>query len=208
MKPISVFFPRVLPYVPGCSEPLAQQALVDAAIVFCEESQVIRARLDGFSTVPDQVSYELDAPAQQQVARILEVRVDGRPIPMVMAEDVGMISDAVGRPMACYTDATGSEFVLRLFPIPDGVYQVQVSAALRPSRDATSVEDDLFNLWSDALVSGALARLMAVPAQPFSNPALAGGYSVAALSAARKARVEGSFARVRGSTGVTQRPFA
>jgi hypothetical protein len=208
MKPISEFFPRVIPYVPGCSEPLAQQALLDAAIVFCEESQVIRARLDEFSTVADQVSYELDAPAQQQVARVLEVRVDGRPIPMVMAEDVGMITDAVGRPMACYTDATESEFVLRLFPVPDGAYPVQVRAALRPTRTATSVEDDLFNLWSDAVVSGALARLMAVPAQPFSNPALAGGYSAAALSAARKARVEGSFGRVRGSTGVTQRPFA
>jgi hypothetical protein len=198
----------VIPYVPGCSEPLAQQALLDAAIAFCEESQVIRARLDSFPTVNAQVGYTLVAPLGQQVARVLEVRVDGRPIPMVMAEDVGMISDAVGRPMACYTDATDSTFELRLFPVPDGVYQVQVTAALRPTRDATEVEDDLFNLWSDALVSGALARLMAVPAQPFSNPALAGGYSVAALSAARRAKVEGSFGRVRGSTGVTQRPFA
>jgi hypothetical protein len=208
MKPISEFFPRVMPHVPGCSEPLAQQALVDAAIVFCEESQVIRARLDEFSTTADQVSYELDAPAQQQVARILEVRVDGRPIPAVMAEDVNLITDAVGSPMAYYTDATGSEFTLRLFPVPDGVYQVQVSAALRPTRTATSVEDDLFNLWSDAVISGALARLMLVPAQPFSNPAAAGGYGASAASAARKARIEGGFGRVRGSTGVTQRPFA
>lgn len=207
MKPISTFFPRMLPYLPGCSEPLAQQALLDAAIVFCEDTQALRAELDDFETAPGQAAYELNVPSAQQVARILEVRVEGRVIPAVAAEDVNLLNHATGHPMAYYTDRTDSQFTLRLFPTPDDAYTVSVRAAVRPTRDADVLEDDLFDLWSDAVLFGAVARVMAVPGQPFSDPAGSMNYSIMAARAASKARVEGNFGRVRSTSRVRGRPF-
>lgn len=208
MKPISDFFPRMLPYLPGCSEPLAAQAILDAAIVFCEDAQVVREELDGFVTVAGEKSYELYAPAQQQIARVLDVLVDGRSIPGIAAEDVDLLVGAEGSPVSFYTSRNGSELLLNLFPTPDKAYQVQVRAALRPARNATQLEDDLFNLWSDAVLAGAMARVMAVPGQPFSDPAAAVGYGMAAARAANKARVEGNFGRVRANMRVRSHPFA
>lgn len=208
MKPISDFFPRMLPYLPGCSEPLAAQAILDAAIVFCEDAQVVREELDSFTTATGEKSYALDAPSQQQIARVLDVTVDGRSLPGIAAEDVDLLVGAEGSPMSFYTSRNGSELLLNLFPTPDKAYQVQVRAALRPTRNATQLEDDLFNLWSDAVIAGAMARVMAIPGQPFSDPAGSAGYDVAAARAANKARVEGNFGRVRANMRVRSRPFA
>ena len=51
MISIDSFFSRVLPYVVGCSEPMARQAVLDSAIKFCDQSNVIRQTVDAFSTV-------------------------------------------------------------------------------------------------------------------------------------------------------------
>ena len=208
MKPISTFFPRLLPYLTGCTEPLAQQVLVDSAIAFCEDTQVIRAELDEFQTRPGENAYELEAPSQQQVARVLDVKVSGRTLTAVVAEDVDLLMAAVGTPMAYYTDRTDSQFTLRLFPKPDGEYAVKVRAALRPMRTATAVEDDLFDLWSDAVICGALSRAMNIPGQPFSDPAGAAYHMSMAINASRKARLEGNYGRIRGNSRVRGVPFA
>ena len=50
MIPLSAFFPRLLPNVLGCPEPLAQQALLDSAIEFCSRSLAVTTTLDRTTT--------------------------------------------------------------------------------------------------------------------------------------------------------------
>jgi hypothetical protein len=207
MKPISDFFPRMLPYLPGCSEPMAAQALVDAAIAFCEDSMVLREPLAPVAVVADTEAYTLVAPVQQQVARVLSVRLGDRELAAVMAEDVNLLPAATGRPMAFYTTRTGSALQVHLFPTPDEAGSLVAQVALRPTKTADELEDDLFDLWSDAVISGAMARCMAVPGQPFSDPSGAAAYGSAAAALSRKARVESYHGRVRGSIRVRSRPF-
>lgn len=73
MKPVSDLFSRVMPYLPGGTEPLVAQALVDAAIMFCEDAQVVRTTLDTITCKPGQAAYDLLAPNQQIVGRIQRV---------------------------------------------------------------------------------------------------------------------------------------
>ena len=54
MKPLSDFFPHILPHLPGCSEPLAAQMLLESAVYFYTMSELV---LDNPPTV---VSAELD----------------------------------------------------------------------------------------------------------------------------------------------------
>jgi len=175
MKPLSAFFPRILPYLPGCPEPLAAQVLVNAAIEFCEASLTLRQNLDKFTTSVGQIQYDLDPPStQHEINRVMGVTLDGKELSPGMAEMLrGDLPTAGAKPRGFYTDRTDSTFTLMLAPPPDKVYDVVVNVTLRPASAATLLDDDLYNVWIDPIVSGAIARAMQIPNQPFSNPAQA-----------------------------------
>lgn len=210
MKALSAFFPRILPYLPGCPEPLAAQVLIDAAIEFCDSSLVLRQNLDTFNTVVGRVQYDLDAPsAQHDINRVMGVTLDGKELVAGMAEALrGDMPTAPAKPRGFYTDRTDSVFTLMLSPPPDEVYSVLVNVALSPARTATQLDDDLYNTWINPIVSSAIAQAMQIPGQPFSNPAQA---QILLNSVARQtvtSRIEGNYGFVRGSMRVRSRPFA
>ena len=209
MKPLSAFYPRILPYAPGCSEPFAAQALVSAAIEFCESAQVLREDLDTFYTVEDQIQYDLDPPnSQLTFTRIMGVTLDDTvELKGIMAEELRNLPQEKAKPRAFYTDRTGSSFTLRLGPKPDGVYKVVVHAALRPTREATQLEDDLYSIWIDPLVSATLSKILQVPNQPFTNFMMAEKYAKDAARGFATSRTEGNYGLIRGSMRVRTRPF-
>jgi hypothetical protein len=70
------------------------------------------------------------------------------------------------------------------------------------------LENDLFDLWSDAVVYGAISRICSIPGQPFSDLVVSAAAASQAARLGGKARVEGSFNRVRGQMRVAPRKFA
>ncbi len=182
------------------------QALVDAAITFCEESMAVRCRLDTATQRPRAGEVDLDLPSNQSVARILGVWVNGNLIQPLLADQVGDTS-ASGAPSAYYTRHNDSTLQLLLYPTPDQTCRVTVEVALRPLRTAKLLEDDLLERWVGALIPGALAHIRAIPDTPFSNPAGALMHAQEASRLAGKARAEGAYGRVRGSQSVAMRPF-
>lgn len=208
MKPISDFFPRMLPYLPGCPEPVAEQAILDAAIAFCESAQVLRAELPLFNTTPGVAVYALMAPAQHQVARVLDVVVGRRALSAAPSDLSGLPSDAHGAPATYFVRAHAGGFQLHLHPRPDEGQPIRANVVLRPTRTATQLDPTLFDLWADAVLAGATARAMAIPGQPFSDPHGSMAYSAAAFRAASRARIEGGTGHVRPSLRVKSAPFA
>ena len=202
------FLPRILPYVSGCSQPMALQALVDSAISFCDDSLVIRQRLDPARTVYGISEFDIDAPSQQAVSRIMKVWIDGVEAHAVPANEVGDWQMPIARPKNFYTLMDGGTLTANFYPVPDGVYRIAGEVALRPLRNATAFSDDLFNTWMEQVVTGALARLMSTPDQPFTNLALGQAATAKALYLSRWARVEGAYGRVNTTVAVRQRPFA
>lgn len=208
MRPTTDFLPRVLPYLMGCPEPLALQAIVDSAITFCDESMALKHYLDPFNTVQGATYYDLDVPAGHQLSRVLNVFVDGIEIASAPAYHAMPDSTTQAKPGIYFAKRNEAVFEMGLYQTPDAVYPVSVYAALRPLRDTTTLDDELFSLWVDAVSAGAIARLMAVPAQPYSDPAGAQAFSVKALNLARRARIETGQGRMRTSMGVRSRAFA
>jgi len=213
MKPVSAFFSRVIPYVIGCPEPLAQQAIVDSAIQFCDDSMVLRETLDSQTTINGQSTYELDAPSQQQITRILGVWADGVQLKSAAQETAVSMAHvstdllSTGWPAHFYTTRTGSELLLNLWPTPNTPISLDVEVVTRPVRDATDLENDLYDFWMNAIVAGALGRLMAIPNQPFTNIELSMTYLAKASREASKARVDGNIGRVVSTQYITPRPF-
>jgi hypothetical protein len=210
MKALSAFYPRILPYLPGCSEPMVNQVLVNSAIEFAENSLTIRQNLDPFNTVVGKIEYDLDPPsAQHDINRVMAVTLNGKELSPGMAEVIrNDLSTAVAMPRGFYTDRTDNTFTLRLAPPPDKVYPVVVAVTLRPSRAATQLDDDMYNIWIDPIVSGAIARAMQIPDQPFTNFAQAQYLLDSAAKQTNNSRIEGNYGLVRGSMRVRSRPFA
>ena len=118
MKALSAFYPRIMPYLPGCSEPFAAQVLLNSAIEFCESSLVLRQNLEPFSTVVGVTQYDLDPPSgQHDINRVMGVTLDGMELRPGMAEIVrNDLPTDKAKPRALYTDRTDSTFTLRLTP--------------------------------------------------------------------------------------------
>jgi hypothetical protein len=210
MKPLSVFYPRILPYLPGCSEPLVDQVLVSAAIDFSEKSLALRQNLDSFRTVIGIDQYDLDAPTtNHDIDRVMSVSVDGRELGAGLFETIrNDLPTANAKPRGFYTDRTDNVLTLKLSPPPDGRYPVIVNVSLRPAMTATQLDDDLFNMWAEPIVAMALARAMQIPDQPFTNFARAQQLLDSAARQTNSARIDGNYGSVRGSMRVRSRPFA
>ena len=210
MKPLSVFYPRILPYLHGCSEPLVDQVLVSSAIAFAEQSAVLRQNLDPFKTVVGIDQYDLDPPtAYHNINRVMGVTVDGTDLTAGLFEAIrNDLPTANAKPRGFYTDRTDNTFTLKLSPPPDGRYTVVVAVTLRPALGTTQLDDDLYNLWAEPVIAGALARAMQIPDQPFTNFAQAQYLMNSAAKQTNTSRIEGNYGFVRGSMRVRPRSFA
>jgi hypothetical protein len=209
MKSITEFLPRLLPYLPGCSEPLAIQALLDSAIDFCERSQVLREPLETLYTEIGISQYYLDPPdTKLAIARVFQVVLDSSELVGIMAEAKGVDATTFARPTHYYTSRANEEFTLFLSPLPDDVYELVITVVLRPAKTATQLPDELFDIWSEPILAGAKARIMLVPGQPFSDTGHAAFATSVAARLTNNARIEGNYGRLRGSMRVKMRPLA
>lgn len=209
MKPITSFLPRVLPYTPGCSEPLVLMALADAAIEFCERTLVIQRKLPSLSTQAGQSVYELDLPPQQSVAVITRVWVAGQPLGSVAAEHAHHSTLPSGTPTSFFTSAQDGVLELLLAPVPTETGQpIEILASLSPVRGATELDDVLLENWAEPIASGALVRLLTMPNQTFSDVATAAMMNQRFERQVSIARIESRHGRVAGTVNMALRALA
>lgn len=207
MQPLSAFYSRIQPFVQGCPEPALNQALVDAAIAFCEDSMVLRTRLDAFYSTKGFGQCELDTgDDQQQIARLLTLTADSQPV-VLLARDDCPVTSGMGRPRFAYTSRDSGAFILNLAPLPDARYEMRAEAVLRPTRSATTLDTDLFDIYIDAIVAGTLARLFGTPGQPYSDAMAAGEAGNIFGRMSSVARREAGIGQVRTTRAVRPRPF-
>ena len=197
-----------MPHLPGCTNALASQALVDSAIDFCNISMVLRERLPASMTMTRVGTYDPSASAFHRVSRITKVWVDDVELSPVVSQSVGVTPATPQKPVSFYVTREGGDILVNLLPVPDAAYTLQVEAVLRPARSATQLDDGLFDIWMEPVLEGAKARLMSLPDQPFSNPNGAKHAAQLAFTLTQKARVDGSYGRVLGGIRVTPNRFA
>lgn len=166
---------HVQPHVPDCPSTMILIAVRQACIEFCRSSRYLRANLDAFNTIVGDDEYELAPPTDTVVAAVLNVRCDGSLLEAARQEDldgeVNYWRELEGPPTR-YIQPDEATIILN--PIPQEIVAVRIFAALRPSQASGGVDEAIFERFLDPIASGALARLMAMPAVAWSNPELAG----------------------------------
>lgn len=209
MIPLSAFFPRLLPSVLGCPEPLAQQALLDSAIEFCGRSLAVTTMLDAVTVTAGNASFVVPTPADTTIAQVLNLWFDGRQIDSSpYSESTDAIAPA-GEPRYFYGQDINEVFNITLMPAPDRTVAggVVMRAALKPTRTAAQVHNILFERYAPAIIDGALAILMSINDQPFSNEQKAMVLSSSARAKANAARTDALYGRVQSSMSVKMRSF-
>lgn len=205
MTPLSAFRPRIAPRVLTALDPTIDQAVLDTCIDFCEQTLIVKATLDSFSTVAATREYDLDATSvMENVCRVMRVWCSETELGATAEDDVNSpfaYVDAItgstnSRSMPrCYTET--SPGVLGLMPTPDAAYQMTIRAAMKPKRSATTVQDILYENWVEAIVDGALFRLYSMPGMAFSNTGMAGVHGALYKKGVNAALLEASRGRTR-----------
>jgi len=202
-----------MPSVPGCPEPLARQAILDAAIEFCEETGVTKVTTDPVYLQAGEAVYSVDLPSQQGVVTVQRAWCGTRELiaaPSAMVSEVQVYigsTPGAGQEPTHFIEHPAGE--VSLFPTPGvGVNAMLVfRATTKPKRTATSVENVLFEDWAEFIVAGALRRLHDVPDTPFFSPQLAQRQAGLFQLGISRARLEAQRGRVRGSMLVAHRAF-
>lgn len=164
---LSAFTPYIAPDVPGCPEPLIDDAVRRAAIEFCEKTRALREAVS-FNTVADQ-DYVTLAPTGGDVARLYKVMYGDEELEPTTRFDFDEDGDT-GQPLEYYIEPPNT---LRLYPVPDAIYAMVAHVAVKPDRDATTLDDVLYNNWRDEIAAGAKAKLLKMSKQPWYDQAAA-----------------------------------
>jgi hypothetical protein len=202
---LNVFLPYVLPSVMGCPDVMARDRILAACIDFCEQTQAWQDWLTPIDVVANTQDYTLPVPDGAAIAGLEEVKLgDARLDPLTRADALDLYgetwdSDLRGTPAGYLRP---DDYTLSLCPIPadSATGLLKVYATLQPARNATTVPDQLAEHHRETIAHGALARLLAVPGQPWSNPPLAAFY------AQQFAGQIGSAAG-KAAKGLTRRPL-
>lgn len=168
MKPIDDFLPLILPRAPGCPEPIAFDAIRQAAIEFCERT---RAWRDTDQFMADEFG-DMFAPAQSVIHQIEDARFDGHRLAPVGVQDLNGLY-----PDLDWTTLQGDQpkYVTQLHPntvkvVPAYSGMITLSLLLKPSNDAMDLPDFIYDQYARTIADGALAEILMIPGQPYTNP--------------------------------------
>jgi hypothetical protein len=200
MAALSDFMPYVLPYVQGCTYPLAELHIRNICIDFCTHAPIVQERPDPIDVVAGQIEYDIDTASYTAATLILEAAYQLRPLAILKVGDINFeqAHQYQGEPRALMQSAQPT-FTLDHTPAVDAPGAITMLVATKPTRMATNVADLLLNDYGFEIGQGVVGRLMMIPGHEWTNPAIAGAYTQIYERARTEARIraEASF----GQTG-------
>lgn len=160
----------------------------EAARDFCQKTLILRETLTAQSIIQGVRDYTLTASTDTAIVKAIEVEVQEtnnedrqriEPFP-----EEALDRDKAGWRVQGTTDRYFYQRVpevLSLSWTPEATFTngLFVVVALKPSAAATQGHDYLYNHWHEAIEAGALARILSVPGQPWTNLNMAAGFAAA-----------------------------
>lgn len=217
MAALSEFLPYILPMVPGCSEPMAEQAIRRVARTFCRLTDIVQFTTDPIDIKTGVATYEMDIPAGTEILSFRDAWVGTRPLkfvgtfsantPFAQIDMVAGKKAPLNDPVEVFIRLPGT---VVLYPTPkaDLAKGLTVTLSLQPTLSADTIPDILANDWIEAIANGAVSRLASMPKQPFTDPAVAADASSIYSGYVGLAKLETWKGRGMADQQVTMRPLA
>lgn len=194
---------RILPYANGCPDQTAVFHLRQAAIEFFHRTQAWKQRLTPISTVVGQDAYYFNVPAGAAISKVLRYEYNGT--------EASVVDGGMGQSLQIYqsgADAvwTDDRMTFTVSPTPaEAGKTMTFQVSLKPTQAAATLPAAMWEQYIHYIAYGALARVLDIPAQTFTDPTMARTFRAAFEDAVN--RVGSSAAkntsratrRVRGS---------
>lgn len=200
MKLIDALEADVMPFVPGCPEPLAVSMMRRAAEDFCRRTSAWRAALAPLAADGTATTFALTIPAGAAVHKLLRVTsqpTDQAPLEALLLEplEAQRRLDDGDHTLLAFIDTGRTS--LAVWPAQPSGASIVATAALKPTLTADELPDAVLNQHGVAIAAGARALLLAMPGKAWANESAAAiDAATYDTSVARAARgVEGGFAR-------------
>lgn len=172
MKSLDAFAAHVTQYAPGCPEPTLFFGVRQAAIEFCERTRLWRYEDELPITLDD--AEGISAPYGAEIHEIEAVFFNGQSLEPKTTSwlDEHMsgwrtAGQVTGFPR--YFTQTEPD-TIRIVPFDAGTLRLDVW--LKPSQDAEQLPDWIVDQHRETIAHGALARILLMPSQAFTNPEL------------------------------------
>jgi hypothetical protein len=169
----SQWYDDVLPYVPGCPQAMALNAIRKAAIEFCEKSWAWIYNPAAQDVVASQIEYPFSTPSNAVVNKVLRAWYDNKPIhplsPDQLDEMFANWRTTSGTP-EYHTQEDERNLLLVQVPAASLTGGLKMRLSLKPKFDAADIESRMYEEYREAIASGALYRLMSSPKKPYSDP--------------------------------------
>jgi len=176
----------------GAPEPLIIDALITALRDFCNQTRFWRQELPPINLVTGQSIYNLNSPADTEIVVIVQARSDHFLVPSsvnLLDRNLSGWRDMLAPRPTFYFQPTMNS--IHVVPKPSGNISngLNVIAALRPSRNATTIDDEIYREFGNEIIAGAKAYLQIAPNKPWSSPDHATANMTAFSSAIERARL-------------------
>ncbi len=183
--PYTSFYPEVLPFVHDCPTMVAQNAIRDACMEFCEETLFWKVDVPAQTLTAAQTSYPMAGwlPASTDPVKIVQAWFGLTVLKPKTEDELNQMygwfvwNQQLGMPLY-YTQETRTDLII--VPSPDttnaSTNQLTAIIAVKPSRASTTVYDQIYEHFAERIGHGARARLYQMAGQPFYDPKLAAHY--------------------------------
>lgn len=175
MIAIDDFLTLILPKAPGCPYPTARIAIIQAANDICERSRLWKHTETSY--VQDESDIEFSPPSGSIVMDFDSIlfgddKLDGKSTEWMDRCMRGWRRGSIqGYPKYFTQTNIGT---LRISPLDAGLLTITCTLKLAP--DADEVPDFMYQLYSEMVAWGALARILQTPEQPFTDFGMGASY--------------------------------
>jgi hypothetical protein len=173
----STLYDDVMPHAAGVTADMALDAIRKAAIELCKESRIWRYEHPDISVVADQSTYAFVPPDDTKVVEILDAWYENVWLDPMGTDDLARVNtrwQSWTAPRPLYITQLDDDNV-RLVPEPTTALAsgLHILVALKPTNDATGMEEWILEDWREQIARGALARIYESPRKPYSDSGLA-----------------------------------
>lgn len=174
MKAWDTLYPWVLPYVLGCPTPTVDRALCDAMREFCTGAPVWVEWSDDVTADGTTQRFDFDIPRGAELVKARRCVVNGQDYGVRSSADLpdDWQDEEATDPDSTLIQIDNAEFLV--VPMPSSGHVIRVELVLKPTITATTFADVMLDRFAEAIADGAKARLLLVPGQAWTNPAMAG----------------------------------
>ena len=201
------YLKEVLPDVKGCPVTIAENAIRNAAIEFCNESRVWREQAENVQILQDNAGpYTIDVSninsGGAQILAAHKVKPVNNNLPLhvypIQLQDDRYTRTGRAEPQWYYFRTPDTLFVGPGVPQED--VEAEVFVTLKPTRQSTTGPDFLCEDWLEEIAHGAKARLMAMAQRPWANPDMVRYHRREFINGWIEARIRDAKSNVVGSS--------